>query len=62
MGTLDTSGTWSGTAAKATADASGNNIANTYLTKTAGVTDVSWTGDTDKKISKTINGVASDII
>lgn len=62
MGTLDTSGTWSGTAAKATADASGNNIANTYLTKTAGVTDVSWTGNTDKKISKTINGVASDII
>jgi hypothetical protein len=33
MGTLDTSGTWSGTAAKATADASGNNIANTYATK-----------------------------
>ena len=30
---LDTSGTWSGTAAKATADASGNNIASTYATK-----------------------------
>ena len=59
---LDTSGTWSGTATKATADGSGNNIIDTYLTKTVGVTDVSWTGNTDKKISKTINGVTSDII
>lgn len=32
-GTLDTSGTWSGTATKATGDDSGNNIVNTYLTK-----------------------------
>ena len=32
---LDTSGTWSGTAAKATSDGSGNNIVNTYATKTA---------------------------
>ena len=30
---LDTSGTWSGIAAKATADAYGNNIASTYATK-----------------------------
>lgn len=59
---LDTSGTWSGTAAKAVADSSGNNIIDTYLTKTVGVIDVSWTGNTDKKISKTINGVTSDII
>lgn len=58
---LDTSGTWSGTAAKATQDGSGNNIVNTYLTKAAGVTNVAW-DNTNKKLTKTINGATSDVV
>lgn len=61
MGTLDTSGTWSGTATKATQDGSGNNIVNTYLTKATGVTNVAW-DNTNKKLTKTINGTTSDIV
>lgn len=52
---------FSGTAAKATADGSGNNIVNTYLTKAAGVTNVAW-DNTNKKLTKTINGTTSDIV
>ena len=58
---LDTSGTWSGTATKATSDGSGNNIVNTYLTKAAGVSAVSW-DSTNKKITRTINGTAADVV
>ena len=58
---LDTSGTWSGTATKATQDGSGNNIVNTYLTKATGVTNVAW-DNTNKKLTKTINGTTSDIV
>ena len=58
MGTLDTSGTWSGKAVK---DGSGNNIVNTYLTKAAGVTAVSW-DSTNKKLTRTINGTAADVL
>lgn len=58
-GTIDTS--ISGLAAKATADGSGNNIVNTYLTKAAGVTNVAY-DTTNKKITKTINGTTSDVV
>lgn len=54
-------GALSGTAEKATADGSGNNIVNTYLTKAAGVTNVAW-DNTNKKLTKTINGSTSDIV
>ena len=59
------SGTWniniSGTATKATQDGNGNNIINTYLTKTAGVTNITW-DNTNKKLIKTINNSNSDIV
>lgn len=48
-------------ATKATQDGSGNNIVNTYLTKAAGVTAVSW-DSTNKKITRTINGSAADVV
>lgn len=51
----------SGTAAKATADASGNTITTTYLTKASGVTAVTW-NSTNKKITRTINGSAADVV
>ena len=50
-----------GTADKATADASGNTITATYLTKASGVTAVTW-DSTNKKITRTINGSASDVV
>ena len=49
------------TATKATQDANGNNIINTYLTKTAGVTNITW-DNTNKKLIKTINNSNSDIV
>ena len=49
------------TATKATQDGSGNNIVNTYLTKAAGVTAVTW-DSTNKKITRTINGTAADVV
>ena len=49
------------TATKATQDGSGNNIVNTYLTKAAGVTAVTW-DNTNKKITKTINGTTTDVV
>ena len=58
---LVTTGTWSGTATKATQDGSGNNIINTYLTKAAGVTAVAW-DTSNKKITRTINGSAGDVV
>ncbi len=48
-------------ATKATQDGSGNNIVNTYLTKAAGVTAVSW-DSSNKKITRTINGTAADVV
>lgn len=59
-GVIKTITSYEGTAAKATADASGNNIANTYLTKAAGVTDVTVDNST-RKLQKTINGTVSDV-
>lgn len=59
-GVIKTITSYEGTAAKATADASGNNIANTYLTKAAGVTDVTVNNST-RKLQKTINGTVSDV-
>ena len=56
-----TVGTVSGTATKATGDGSGNNIVNTYLTKAAGVTNVAW-DNTNKKVTKTINGSTTDVV
>lgn len=50
-----------GTADKATADASGNTITTTYLTKASGVTAVTW-DSTNKKITRTINGSAADVV
>lgn len=50
-----------GTADKAIADGSGNNIVNTYLTKAAGVTNVAW-DTTDNKLTKTINGTTYDVV
>ncbi len=50
-----------GTADKATADASGNTITDTYLTKASGVTAVTW-DSTNKKITRTINGSAADVV
>ena len=62
------SGTWdinitgnATTATKATQDGNGNNIINTYLTKTAGVTNITW-DNTNKKLIKTINNSNSDIV
>lgn len=62
------SGTWNinisgnaATATKATQDGNGNNIINTYLTKTAGVTNITW-DNTNKKLIKTINNSNSDIV
>ena len=49
------------TATKATQDGNGNNIINTYLTKTAGVTNITW-DNTNKKLIKTINNSNSDIV
>lgn len=42
-------------------DGSGNSISDTYLTKAAGVTNVAWDA-TNKKITKTINSVVSDVV
>lgn len=52
---------YEGTAAKATADANGNNIADTYLTKAAGVTDVTLNASS-QKLQKIINSTTSDIM
>lgn len=49
------------TATKATQDSSGNNIIDTYLTKAAGITAVTW-DNTNKKITKTINGTTTDVV
>ena len=54
-------GNLNGTATKATQDGNGNNIINTYLTKTAGVTNITW-DNTNKKLIKTINNSNSDIV
>ena len=54
-------GNLNGTATKATQDENGNNIINTYLTKTAGVTNITW-DNTNKKLIKTINNSNSDIV
>lgn len=54
-------GDLNGTATKATQDGNGNNIINTYLTKTAGVTNITW-DNTNKKLIKTINNSNSDIV
>lgn len=58
---LDTSGTWTGTATYATNDSAGNNIVNTYLQKTVGVTEVAW-DYANKKITQTINGSTLNIL
>lgn len=42
-------------------DAQGHNIANYYLTKADGVTNVAW-DTTNSKLTKTINGTTSDIV
>lgn len=52
---------YEGTAAKAIADANGNNIADTYLTKAAGVTDVTL-NTSSQKLQKIINNTTSDIM
>lgn len=54
-------GNLNGTATKATQDGNGNNIIDTYLTKTAGVTNITW-DNTNKKLIKTINNSNSDIV
>lgn len=60
-GVLTVPGGIIGLASQATADANGNNIIDTYLTKTAGVTNVAW-DTTNKKLTKTINGSTSDVL
>lgn len=50
-----------GTASRATGDGSGNTITSTYLTKAAGVTAVTW-DNTNKKVTKTINGSTTDVV
>lgn len=54
-------GNLTGTADKAIQDSSGNNITATYLTKAAGVTNITW-DSTNNKLTKTINGSISDIV
>lgn len=49
------------TATKATQDGSGNNIVNTYLTKAAGVTAVTWDNNS-KTLKRTINGTAAEVL
>lgn len=52
---------YSGAAASATKDGSGNIITTTYSTKSETVTDIAW-DSSNQKFTKTINGSTTDIV